>query len=298
MPTIKQIRHFSSIFELGSVQGAAHAMHVSQPALTRSLGNLEEELGLPLFERSRSGMLPTEFARQIAPRLQELLLQLDDIQREALLYRNLESGRLSIGLGQAVRELLLRHCVVPFAEQYPGVALKVREGTAPELARALQQRDIDMIIAGVASYREYDFTVSEPIQNIPVRVVVRKGHPLTNGKGVTMKDLLSYPQAAPTTLGGQHPFRRQVQVSRGQSINPHFLCSDYAALESIVMRTNAWTITLQNELQRRPPEALRLLDVADFDITIELSVIELKERSRSPAATRFVQTVRSTLATQ
>ena len=179
-------------------------------------------------------MLPTEFAEQIAPRFEELLLELDDIRREALLYRNLESGQLRIGMGQAIREPISLHCLPQFAEQHPEIALSVREGTAPELAKALQEREIDMIIAGVASYNEYKFARSEHLLDIPVQVVVRKGHPLAKHASVAIKDLLNYPQAAPTSLGGQHPFRGQTEIGQGQSLSPHILCSNYSALESIV----------------------------------------------------------------
>ena len=295
MPTFKQIRHFCAVFESGTVQGAAKAVHVSQPALTRSISNLEDEMGLPLFERSKSGMLPTDFAEQIAPRFDELLLELDDIRREALLYRNLDSGQLRIGLGQAIREPISRHCLPSFVEQYPGVALQVREGTASELARALQQREVDIVIAGVASYTEYEFAKSERILDIPSRVMVRQGHPLANREHLLLKDLLQYPQAAPTSLGDQHPFRRRARSGQAQSFNPQYLCSDYSALESIVTRTDAWTVTLETELHRGTPESLIILQVADFDITIELSAIELKRRSRSPSTIRFIETVKSIL---
>jgi DNA-binding transcriptional LysR family regulator len=109
--------HASSPNGLPPAATAGRVVHVSQPALTRSIISLEGELGLPLFERSKSGMLPTEFAVQVAPRFEELLLELDDIQRGARLYRNLESRRLRIGLGQAIREAVSRHCLPRFVER-------------------------------------------------------------------------------------------------------------------------------------------------------------------------------------
>jgi DNA-binding transcriptional LysR family regulator len=295
MPTIKQIQHFCAILKSGSAQRAARAVHVSQPALTRSIINMEEELSLKLFERSRSGMLPTEFAERIAPRYEQVLLELEDIQREALLYSALESGQIRLGFGQAVREPLSRHCLPRFVEQYPNIAITVREGTAPELARALQQREVDMIIAGIASYKEYEFVKAEHILDIPVQVMVRKDHPLVKCKHVALRDILEYPQAAPTSLGGEHPFRKRAEFGRDQSLSPHFMCSDYSALESVVTRTDAWTVTLETQLHRDPPESLSVLQVAGFDIAIELSVIELKNRSRSPSANRLIQTVKSIL---
>jgi DNA-binding transcriptional LysR family regulator len=296
MPTIKQIQHFRAILKSGTTQSAARAVHISQPALTRSINNMEEELGLKLFERSKSGMSPTEFAEQIASRYEQVLLELEDIQREALLYRNLESGQIRIGFGQAVREPLSRHCLPTFVEQYPNIAITVREGTAPELARGLEQREVDLVIAGVASYSEYEFIESEHILDVPVQVMVRRDHPLTKRKHVALQDILEYPQAAPTSLGEAHPFRGKAELGRDHSLNPHFMCSDYSALESIVTRTEAWTVTLETSLHRDRPKNMSVLKVAGFDITIELSVIELKGRGRSPSANRLIQTIKSMLS--
>jgi len=293
MPTIKQIQHFQAVFRAGTAQGAARTVHVSQPALSRSITQLEEELGVKLFERSKSGMLPTEFAEKIAPRYEQLLLVLEDIRREALLHTSLELGEMRIGFGQAVRELLTRHCIPPFVSRFPGVAITVQEGTAPELVRALQQRDVDMILAGVDSYRQYEFIRSERIVDIPVTVVVRKGHPLAGRARVELKDILRYPQASPTSLGEHHPFRESVDFGQDDPASPQFLCSDYSVLESIVQCTDAWTVTLDSNLSPEPRQSLRKLDVAGFDITIQLSVIELKNRSRSPAASQFIEIVKS-----
>lgn len=295
MPTVKQMQYFCAVMASGTAQGAAQAVYISQPALTRSISNLESELGLKLFERSKSGMLPTAFAERVAPRFEEILLELDDIRREADLYRNLDSGQLRIGFGQAVRELLSRHCLPRFVALYPGVSLSVREGESADLARSLQHREVDMIIAGHASYAEYEFVHAEHILNVPVQVMVKKGHPLTKRKSVAVKDILDYPHAIPTSLGANHPFNEKVRLATGQSLAPQYLCSDYSALESIVARTEAWTVNLVTELHRAPPKSLCALEVSGFDITIELSVMELARRSRSPAADRFIQALKSIL---
>lgn len=295
MLTLKQIQHFCAVLDTGTVQSAAQLVHVSQPALTRSIGNLEQELGLQLFERSKAGMQPTEFAGQIAPRFRGLLCELEDIRREALLYRNLEAGQLRVGLGQAIREPLVRQCLPQFVEANPGIVVKVQEGTPPELAKALEQREIDMIVAGVASYHEYDFGRAEHIMDIVISAVVRQGHPLANRESVAIKDLFGYPLAAPTFLSDRHAFHQALDIEQGQSISPHFMCSDYETLEAIVERTDAWTISLPAVAHRALPETLCELTLSGLEFNIELGVIELKQRSRSPAADRFVQTIRSIL---
>lgn len=288
MPTLQQIRHFQAVLQHGTVHAAAQAVHATQPALTRSIHSLEERLGVKLFERSRQGMVPTAFAEQIAPRLQELLLQLEDVRREAALYRNVEFGTLTVGIGQALREPLSRRCVPPFVIKHPAVHLRVREGTADELMRALYERKIDLILAGALSYREFDAIRLEHIGAIPLNVIVRRGHPLADGRCVTIEALTRYPRAGTTFLGTDHPLRAEF----GNRLDPQYVCSDHETLFSIVESTDAWTRAPTSLIDVKSRPTLIELEVNGFELKSELSIIELKHRARSPVAQHLIDEVR------
>ena len=297
MPTVKQLRHFCAVMDCGSIQRAADSAHISQPALTRSIGKQESELGLPLFERSKAGMAPLEFAAEIAPRFRDVLLALEDIERDARLYRNADSGVLCIGFGQAVREPLLRECLPRFVEAYPGVAVRIREGTSNELISALQDRKVDMVFAGVGSFHEHEFLSSEVIRRLAMSVVVRAAHPLAGQRSITLPDLLRYPRVVPTSLGDRHPFLNTLDTANVDLAEPHVTCSDYEVLKKVVETTDAWSISLDQLSQRGCPKQLVKLDVKGFDLEIELGILELKERTRSPSANRFIDLVKSVVTT-
>lgn len=294
MISTRQLQHFRAVFKTGSMHTAAEALHLTQPALTRSIANLEEQFGVRLFERSKSGMHPTAFAERVAPRISSVLYELDDLYREARLYRELGTGRICVGVGQALREPLGRHCVAPFIAQHPSVSLRMREGTSVELIAALQARDIDMIIGGTASYRGHPSLRTEAICSVGLQVLVRSDHPVLQRSRVTLEELLAYPLAAPTSLGAHHPLV-EVMENAGQLLNPQFMSSDYDVLESIVAATDAWTVTLKGFFTREVPKVLRALDVEGFDLSIDMGVIELSHRSREPAAARFVELMRAQL---
>ncbi|MBX2848870.1 MAG: LysR family transcriptional regulator [Acidiferrobacterales bacterium] len=292
MITIKQIQHFSAVLKSGSVQQAAEMLHITQPALTRSILNLEEHLGVQLFERNKSGMAPTDFALQVAPRLNELLLEIGDINRDAQLYQKLEIGNLRVGYGQAIRQPLTRMCVPAFIEENPNITLHLTEGTYPELVAAIQSRDIDMIIAGSESYLGKSFLSIELLHNISLTPIVRKGHPVLGlGRKIKMADILKYPRAWPTFLGDAHPFNKKFNTALDKPY-PRYLSSDYYLLHKIASSTDAWTISIGSIFQKELPESLEAITVDDFDVSINLSIIELENRSRSPAASRFIETTR------
>lgn len=293
MVTVKQLQHFRAVLEEGSIHAAAEAIPLTQPALTRSIINLEALLGVKLFDRSKSGMIPTDFALHVAARCEALTLGFGDLEREAELYRSVGGGDLCIGFGQGVRDPLIRSCLPNFVEQHPNVSVRIREGTPIELARALQRRELDMIIAGATSYQQYDFVHAENIAILDVRFRVRPGHPLLSLDRVTTRELIRFPSSLPTIFGAQHPAQKLLQSAKGNPFIPNIVCSDYSVLESIVMRTDSWTGAPVFPLQQDELNALEILEVDDLKFTNSLSLIELSRRSRSPNAQCFIDIVMS-----
>lgn len=291
MVTVKQLQHFRAVLEEGSIHAASEAVSLTQPALTRSIINLEAMLGVKLFDRSKSGMIPTDFALHVAARCEALTLGFGDLEREAELYRSAGGGDLCIGFGQGVRDPLVRSCLPNFVERHPNVSVRIREGTPIELARALQRRELDMIIAGVTSYQQYDFVQAEHIEDLLVRFRVRPGHPLLSLDRVTTRELVRFPSTLPTIFGAQHPAQKLLQSVKGNPFTPNVICSDYSVLESIVLRTDSWTCAPVFPLLRSDLNSLEMLEVDDLEITNSLSFIELSRRSRSQNAQHFIDTV-------
>ena len=102
MVTVKQLRHLTAIAEQGNMHKAAQALHLTQPALTRSLNTLESLLDVKLFDRHSGGMQATPFCLEIIEQCQQVLLDVEDIQRAARIYQNVEAGELSIGVGRGL----------------------------------------------------------------------------------------------------------------------------------------------------------------------------------------------------
>ncbi|MND70658.1 HTH-type transcriptional regulator cbl [compost metagenome] len=247
-----------------------------------------------LFDRSSSGMQATTFCLHIQERCQKVLLETEEIEREANLYRNLESGQLFLGMGRACRELVLRATLPEFVTRHPRIRVQVREGTPDELVYGLKNRQYDMVIAGYRSYQEVEGISWEVLKHISIPVFVRHDHPLANRKGIGLTELAQYPIVSATELSPAHPFRQQVFAEA--ELNAHVLCSDYGVLGQILLSSDAWAAAPEQQFAREVEEgSLTILDVPSWGLTTELSVIELTGRSRSPSAQRFVELCRANL---
>lgn len=289
MLTLKQLRHLQAVIRHGSIHRAAESLHVTPPALTRSLGILEEDLGVKLFDRSKSGMQPTAFCLQMQERCAQLLCDADDLVREANLFRKLESGRLNLGVGRATREIVLRPVIPEFVAQYPKIQIHINEGVPEELVYGLKSRQFDLVIAGSSGLTDIDGLNFQHLKSIPSPIFARPGHPLMKAKGISLAQLFAYPMLAATQLISTHPMRRFLAQPTGKAPEVHILSSDYELLKQTLLRTEAWMPAPLSQFSAEINSGeLIVLDVPSWTFNAEISAIELTGRSRSPAAERFV----------
>jgi len=289
MITLKQLKHLQAICECGTLHGAAKSVHLTHSALTRSLHNLEEALGLALFERHKNGMEPTEFCANILAQSEQVLLAVKDIERDAGLARNIEEGHLHILVGPGTKGLVLRESLPEFFKLYPNIEVRITEAMPEEAKDLLIKREADFLISGSGSFTGSNELSIELLKAVPVQVLVRKGHPLA-GKKVDLNTLFEYPLVAATQLSSDHPFLKEMALKLGTnfSLTPKIICSDTGILRKILLKTDAWLGSLSMEMNMENGE-LVVLDVVKLELTNKLSIIELIGRSRSPAAQKFLQ---------
>lgn len=303
MITVKQLQHLLAIIEHKTIHSAADSLHLTHTAVTRSLNNLEEDLGVPLFERSKTGMAPTTFCLQIVESCKQVLLDLEDIKREADIYRSLSGGELHIAVGRAARGLILRETLPVFHSRYPDITVHISENTPEYLVESLQSRELDIVIAGSGSYRDIDGLSIQPLRDIPVSIVARKGHPLATTIQGKLGEFLKYPLVAPTMIGSSHPLFKLLSAQLGDDkegsfTKPSIMCSDYPTIENVILSSDALSIVPLVEFSRQLQEGnLIAIDLLGQKVNMELSVMEVANRMRSPAAQAFVDICEEYLST-
>ena len=122
---IKQLRAFLTIAETGSVTRASEVLHIVQPAVSRQLRLLEEDLGTPLFYRGRHGMEPTEAGTILIDRARRVLRELDQARDEIRPEPGALSGLVSVGLLPSTSDLLAAPLVCRLQELYPELEVNV-----------------------------------------------------------------------------------------------------------------------------------------------------------------------------
>lgn len=186
---IEQLRQFLKVAELGNFTRAAEVLAISQPALSRSIARLEEDLGQPLFERQTRKVVLTDAGQLLLSRANRIVTLVEDTKAE--ISDDGESGRIRLGAIPTIAPFLLPEMLSPFAEAFPKAHLTVQEDTTDNLLRRCQQGEIDMAILALpisAKHLEVETLFEEELL-----LVLPVGHPLVDKPQIKLVDVEPYP---------------------------------------------------------------------------------------------------------
>ncbi len=177
-----QLNHLIAIAELGGLRRAARHLGIAQPAITRSIRDLEHELGVTLFERSAAGMTLTPIGAAFVKRSTAVQQELGRARDEVQQLKGIDTGTVSVGLSTAPHVAMLPKVIEPFRRRYPNVLLRITEGLFPALEADIRDGSIDFYVGPLAEDNlAGDYANEKLFENRRV-VLARRGHPLS---GVT-----------------------------------------------------------------------------------------------------------------
>lgn len=182
------LSYFLEIAKNEHLTKAAEELHITQPALSRALANLEQELGVKLFERDRKKLRLNENGRILQKSAERIFAELEDLRQQLSDTQDTVSGRLCIGSSFPEREPdLIQECILEFMQRYPDVAIDYVQTSPLQLLRALDERRIDMAISSLPILSE-DVEWHEVFTE-RLGVLMAADHPLAGEKEIHVAQL-------------------------------------------------------------------------------------------------------------
>lgn len=143
---LKQLQTFLAIAECGSATRAAQLLNIVQPAISRQMRLLEEELGTALFLRERHGMDLTEAGRVLVERARRVMRELEEARAEIQPADGVVSGFVSVGMPSSTCDLLAGELVAAIKRRHPKIRMRLHSGYGGPLQTALQNGELDVAI--------------------------------------------------------------------------------------------------------------------------------------------------------
>jgi LysR family transcriptional regulator, low CO2-responsive transcriptional regulator len=185
--TFRQLRVFSEVARHLSFSKAAQALHLTPPAVTMQVKELEADVGLPLFDRSGKTVSLTTPGEYMLVYARRLLATLKDAQDAAARLKHVEAGTLTIGMVSTAKYFLPR-LLAEFRREHEGVDIRLVEGNREKLVRMLQGNEVDVAVMGRPP-RELA-TRAEPFAAHPHVFVAPVDHPLVREGGAVSTEAL------------------------------------------------------------------------------------------------------------
>jgi LysR family transcriptional regulator, regulator of abg operon len=181
---LNHLRDVLAIAERGSVRAAARSLGVPQPALSRSIRELERELGVPLFERTARGVTLTQGGALFLGRAKAVRSELRRARDELDQFRGITHGRVVACLSTVPHISMLAPALRPFRERYPDVHLEIFDGLYPSIEPALRDGTLDFYIGPPPERVPAEFVADTLFENTRV-ILCRKGHPLAGARSLS-----------------------------------------------------------------------------------------------------------------
>jgi DNA-binding transcriptional LysR family regulator len=290
---LRQMRHVIALDEHGSFARAASALGLSQSALSRSIQSVEREIGSSLFVRTASGVEPTDSGRIFIARIRQIAQLTDELDRDLVNERGLQSGQLHIGGGPYPAQSVLADALARFVADYPRIVVRVMMRDWDELLRRLRAREIELFVAEFSTFgSESDLDV-EPLEPHPTFILARRGHPLAGQAPISLADGFAYPYAVLSRIPPRslEPIRsaqrRSPDATAVHRVFPALEFNSLDAVRKIVLGSDALMVAppacVADELERGRLVALG----SEAYLTVRYGIVRLKGQPLTAAGVRF-----------
>ncbi|NMA69043.1 MAG: LysR family transcriptional regulator [Desulfitobacterium sp.] len=184
---IRHLKYFMEVAENCSFTQAARNLYVSQPAISKVIKNIENELGVILFDRSGKQVVLTDAGKVLYKQAQGIMKSFQNLTKEINDLTNMEKGKICIGLPPMIGSRFFPKVLGQFRELYPNISIQIVEVGAKVVEAEVERGNLDMGVAVLPVDKEI-FYYFRFVQD-SLKLVVHPAHPLAKRKSVTLSEL-------------------------------------------------------------------------------------------------------------
>lgn len=295
---IRLLRQVLALSKHRNFARAAESLHISQPALSRSIAGLEQSLGVQLFDRTPGGVEPTICGQAVIDRGQDILKKERELRREIFLIQGIEVGELSIGAGPFPFEISVGHAVARLITRHPKLQVRIDKDSPPAIVNRVLTGDFDIGVADTRHCVDFARLTVELLPEHAVACCCRRGHPLAGRRSLSLDDLLDFPivgtvmpPALAALLSRSHAAGRVNEDTK--NFHPAITIDSLSAARNIALGCDAILPITPGCIARELESGeLVILDFMAPWMRNQYGFISRKDRTHSPGAIEFMARMR------
>ena len=280
--------YIDEIAKVGSIRKAAETLSITPSALNRRILTIEEELGVPLFERLPRGVRLSTAGELFIHQIRRQMSEMEQLKSQIADLSGVRRGHTSIACSQALLPYFIPEQIEIYQSEHPGVTFSVisRDREAAEESLSDYTSDIALVFEPV---RVDDFETLLTIVQ-PIHAVLAKGHPLAKRRKLRLFDCMNYPLALPIAPYGVRVLLNKASKRLGIDLIPYVQSDSFDFLRNFARTQN----TISFQIQIGLPQARSFDDMVHIPVDKRdippglLHLTQLKGRTLPVASARFV----------
>ncbi|MGH2840464.1 MAG: LysR family transcriptional regulator [Solirubrobacteraceae bacterium] len=288
---LRQLRYLVAVADERHFTRAAAREHVAQPALSQQIRRLEDELGLPLVQRTTRRVALTEAGEVLVARARRALAELDSARAELDNLSGVQAGHLSIGALHTMGPVDLSLLLASFHERHPGVELTVREQSSEELAAMLRDDEVDLAFLSVTERIQSRGLTLQRLVSEELVAVLPPAHRLARRESVRFAELAHEPFVS--FREGARLRELLVSAAAEQAFEPRvaFESNESRSIRSLVSRGLGVAILPRSDAEG-PGAPVAVAALVEPALTRDVALASRARRRHSPAAEAFMSLTR------
>jgi DNA-binding transcriptional LysR family regulator len=281
----KLLGTFLSVAEHSSFRKAAEQQHLSLPAVSMQIKQLEDQLGVPLFQRTTRRVELTREGEQLMISGRKAMAEIETGLAEIRQAADVLQGRLAFACVPTVASSRLPLILTTFAKRYPGITVHVRELANKDLLEAVRRREVDFAIGHMPEKRgDLEFT---PVFVDEYCALLAKGYPLGDRSGIALKELSKMPLLK---LSSSTAFREHVDgVLRANGLPTETNYEFMHVHTMLAMAEAGLGVALLPRIAIPRKTTLKVVRISNPTMNRTIAIIAIRGHSLSPAAARLVE---------
>lgn len=286
-PTIKQLRAFSQVCRFGILTRAAEELFITQPAVSVLIRQMEESLGLRLFDRTSRALQPTAAANEILPTVERILRDLETIQSSMKELAGRERGQLRFAATPSIAAAIVPKLIAEYRTLYPNIEVSIDDAAPDRLTASTLTGDVEFGIG----------TISDPPDGITLQslardslcAICRKDSELAKKRRVSWRDALRYPWIGIKSTSGIRNLIDETLFSLGTRKSLEYEVSYMTTGLAMTQAGLGIAIFPRILLASFPHKDLVARKLETPVVTRDVNLIRRTEHSLSPAAESFIE---------
>lgn len=235
----KKLIYFAAVVEHGSLNKAARALKVSQPALSMSMDRLEAEMGLQLLGRGPMGILPTQLGEILYCHARLIREEVELARRNLMNVLEGHVEGIRVGSLPSMAGSIIPMALGRWRSKYPDGDLQVVENAQFDLLTGLLRRDFDFVVGFTEVFDMLDGLRQQVLFRDHLCVIVRPGHPLDGVTDLTWQDLVQHPWISPTSRRSHTVLEHVMNTMNVGPPQQVTVCGSVSLLKSLVAESDS-----------------------------------------------------------